>query len=192
MTSRRQSAACAGFTLIEIIVVILLIITIIGIGILSLTAEGTRKQIEEPAADLKVLARRALTSAINERHAFAIHFTVDSFSLREGSGAVAVEEAEADPRFAALYDEQRTNAGGVVEAHKLENLTVEVRRWGEKHFRAPMEEGGDYWVFEPSGICEPIGVRLLHREGSIEMHFNPLSAKPDQQFLIVGEEPQAY
>ena len=73
---------------------------------------------------------------------------------------------------------------GMLGAYQLDELmTLEVRRWGEKYFRKPE---GDAWVFEPSGICEPIGIKLIHDKGFIEMEFNPLTAKIQDQSLVIG------
>lgn len=180
-----QRNRSGGFTLIEVVVVFLLIITIVGIGALSLTTESTKKQIVGPADELKKYARRALQMSINNRRSYAITFTNSAFALREGYADVGTEE-ESDPRFAALFEEEREHSGGVIENFELaENMRLEVRRWGEKFFRPPE---GDAWVFEPSGICEPIGVKLVHDDGSIEMQFNPLTAKIQDQSLIIGEE----
>jgi hypothetical protein len=181
-TGRRDTA---GFTLIEIVITFLIIVLIIGIGALSLGAENTKKQIVGPAVELKKLARRGLQMAINNRHSFALALSPTGFALREGSAQVT-SDAETDPRFAALFEEERENAGGVIESYELkEEMYLQVLRWGEEFYRRPE---GDMWVFEPSGICEPIGIRLIHPEGSIEMQFNPLTAKvQDQSLLIDGE-----
>jgi type II secretory pathway pseudopilin PulG len=49
-----------------------------------------------------------------------------------------------------------------------------VRRVGEKVFRKPGR--GEAWEFSPSGICEPIEVRLSGPAGQIEIGFDPLTA----------------
>ena len=72
----------------------------------------------------------------------------------------------------------------MIGSYQLDELMrLEVRRWGEKHFRKPE---GDAWVFESSGICEPIGIKFIHQKGFIEMEFNPLTAKVQDQSLVIG------
>ena len=182
ITARRNDRG--GFTLLEIIVVFLIIMLIVGIGSLSLTTENTKKQIITPATELKKFARRGLQMAINNRHSFAIELKPGGFSLLEGKSVMS-EDAETDPRFAALFEEERENAGGQIDAFELQDdMQLEVLRWGEELFREPED---DLWIFEPSGICEPIGIKLIHPEGSVEMLFNPLTAKvQDQSLLIEG------
>ncbi|WP_395737779.1 prepilin-type N-terminal cleavage/methylation domain-containing protein [Prosthecobacter sp.] len=49
-----------------------------------------------------------------------------------------------------------------------------VRRFGESVFRKPRR--GEAWEFNPSGICEPIEVRISGPAGQIELGFDPLTA----------------
>ncbi|MCH2059582.1 MAG: prepilin-type N-terminal cleavage/methylation domain-containing protein [Verrucomicrobiales bacterium] len=181
----RHRRSRAGFTLIEVVISFVLIVLIIGVGVLSLATESARKQITKPAGELKKYARRGLQMAINQRRAFSIQLTPGSFVLREGAMDAAGED-----RFDSLSGERFDEAvgdeepSGMLGAYQLDELmTLEVRRWGEKFFRKPE---GDAWVFEPSGICEPIGIKLIHEKGFIEMEFNPLTAKIQDQSLVIG------
>jgi len=51
---------------------------------------------------------------------------------------------------------------------------LQVRRVGESNFRSPKR--GEAWEFSPSGICEPIEVRVSGAGGQIEIGFDPLTA----------------
>jgi hypothetical protein len=51
---------------------------------------------------------------------------------------------------------------------------LQVRRVGENTFRAPKR--GETWEFSPTGICEPIEVRMSGPAGVIELAFDPLTA----------------
>jgi prepilin-type N-terminal cleavage/methylation domain-containing protein len=51
---------------------------------------------------------------------------------------------------------------------------LQVRRVGEKVYRKPAR--GEAWEFSPSGICEPIEVRIIGPAGLIEIGFDPLTA----------------
>ena len=185
MLTKRYQRSSAGFTLIEVVISFVLIVLIIGVGVLSLATESARKQITKPAGELKKYARRGLQMAINQRRAFAIQLTPDSFALREGSmdtaGEGGIDRFSSDSFDESIEDE---SPSGMLGAYQLDELmTLEVRRWGEKFFRKPE---GDAWVFEPSGICEPIGIKLIHEKGFIEMEFNPLTAKIQEQSLVIG------
>jgi len=51
---------------------------------------------------------------------------------------------------------------------------LEIRRVGERVFRAPKR--GEVWEFNPTGICEPIEVRLSGSGGTVELAFDALTA----------------
>jgi competence protein ComGC len=182
ISTKQRTTRTSGFTLIEILVVFLLIMMIIGVGALSLTSVNTKKRIVEPGVELKKFARRGLQMAINNRRSFSIALNENGFVLREGFAQISKED-EDDPRFAPLFEEERENAGNVVDSFDLrDDMRLEVRRWGEKFFREPED---DLWIFEPSGICEPIGVKFIHPEGTYELDFNPLTAKVSDESLII-------
>ncbi|HEY1052883.1 MAG TPA: prepilin-type N-terminal cleavage/methylation domain-containing protein [Prosthecobacter sp.] len=48
-----------------------------------------------------------------------------------------------------------------------------VRRAGDKSFRKPQR--GEGWEFSPSGICEPLDLRVTGEAGEIELGFDPLT-----------------
>ncbi len=52
--------------------------------------------------------------------------------------------------------------------------SVEVKRYGEKEFRKA--DKNETWEFDPTGICEPIEVRIVNADGTIELGFDPLTA----------------
>jgi type II secretory pathway pseudopilin PulG len=51
---------------------------------------------------------------------------------------------------------------------------VEIIRQGETKFRKA--KAGEYWEFSPTGVCEPIQLRITSEEGTIELGFDPLTA----------------
>lgn len=50
---------------------------------------------------------------------------------------------------------------------------LQVRRVGDKTFRQPVR--GEVWEFSPTGICEPLDVRVSNEVGEIELGFDPLT-----------------
>jgi type II secretory pathway pseudopilin PulG len=166
-----------GFTLIEVLVSFFLLMLIIGVGALSLSAQSDKKKLVEPASEFKALARKGLQLAISNRRPFAIALREDGFALGEANIRV-------DNEFPGSDDDEGSSS--TIKNYQLDDdMRLEVRRWGDKHFRPP---DGDSWVFEASGICEPLSVRLYHPAGVIEMEFNPLTAKVAEQSLVLGEE----
>lgn len=50
---------------------------------------------------------------------------------------------------------------------------VEVKRYGENKYRKPGSD--ETWEFSPTGVCEPVEIRITSTTGTIEMGFDPLT-----------------
>lgn len=61
--------------------------------------------------------------------------------------------------------------------------SVEVRRYGEKSFRKA--DTGEFWEFSPTGVCEPIELRVTSGAGVIEMGFDPLTGCARRKSITV-------
>jgi len=53
------------------------------------------------------------------------------------------------------------------------DVVLTARRWRATDFAPP---GRQVWVFERSGLCEPLAVRATSEHGYIEVSFNALDA----------------
>jgi prepilin-type N-terminal cleavage/methylation domain-containing protein len=59
-----------------------------------------------------------------------------------------------------------------------EGMELEIRPWGATRWVRPE---GYQWIFEPSGLCEPIGMRLSLAGSWRELVFHPLTADADDE-----------
>ena len=170
-----------AFTLIEIMLVFCLLILIIGIGALSMGAQSSKKKVVEPAIEFKSLARRGMTMAITNRRPYV---------LAIGENSVALQNANVRSNsFGSFSDDFSDDSKAIQEFELPEGMRFLVRGWEDKFFRVPEEVRDDgeetyFWVFESSGICEPIGVKLISEveglEGMVTMNFNPLTAQTQE------------
>jgi type II secretory pathway pseudopilin PulG len=62
--------------------------------------------------------------------------------------------------------------------------TVEVKRYGESKFRAA--KAGEFWEFSPTGVCEPIEIRVTSEGGVIELGFDPLTGCARKRNITVN------
>lgn len=60
---------------------------------------------------------------------------------------------------------------------------VLVKRYGESKFREARR--GEYWEFSPTGICEPVEVRVESALGEVELAFDPLTGMAKRRGIIV-------
>jgi hypothetical protein len=90
--------------------------------------------------------------------------SVSVFSLVSASGATV-------GGFGAA---QAATPKGRVEHYEFEpDVTLTVRRWRAAQFAEPSRQ---IWIFERSGLCEPLAVRADSANGFIEVSFNALDA----------------
>lgn len=94
----------------------------------------------------------------------------DEQKLRES--AAQIESTARDSLLKAIAEHRpvQLNFGsgiGGADGH------VEVRRHGETTFRKP--GANETWEFSPTGICEPVDIRVTTPTGVIEMGFDPLT-----------------
>ena len=173
----------SGFTLIEIMLTFCILILIIGIGALSLSSQSSKKKITEPALELTSLARQGMQMAITNRRPFVLAISENSVSLQNFS-----RRSNSFGSF-SLNDDIEDGSGKIQSFELPEGMRFMVRGWEDKYFRIPGEVRDDgeeiyFWVFESSGICEPIGVKLISEvegyEGMITMDFNPLTAQTQE------------
>ena len=61
---------------------------------------------------------------------------------------------------------------------------LQVKRLGEKAFRNPSR--GEVWEFSPTGVCEPLEIRLSNSCGVIELGFDPLTGCAVRKSVIVN------
>ena len=170
-----------AFTLIEIMLVFCLLILIIGIGALSMGAQSSKKKVVEPAIEFKSLARRGMTMAITNRRPYV---------LAIGENSVALQNANVRSNSFGSFSDDFSDESKPIQKFELpEGMRFLVRGWEDKFFRVPEEVRDDgeetyFWVFESSGICEPIGVKLISEvqglEGMVTMNFNPLTAQTQE------------
>ena len=184
----------SGFTLIEIMLTFCILILIIGIGALSLSSQSSKKKITEPALELTSLARQGMQMAITNRRPFVLAISENAVSLENFS-----RRSNSFGSFS--FNDDIGEGSGKIQSFELpEGMRFMVRGWEDKYFSIPGEVRDDgeetyFWVFESSGICEPIGVKLISEvegyEGMITMDFNPLTAQTQETLTkttVLGAE----
>ena len=170
MTSR-HSTLRRGFTLIEIVVTLSLMALLITMGMISTQNLTHTRALHEPMARLREFAKRARNLAILEQRPYQVEITPQSVAIyslvSSGVDAGGFGTAEAG------------QPQGRVDFFSWSNeVGMSARRWRAKEFAPP---GRQVWIFERSGLCEPITVRVESEHGFVEMAFNPLDAHVEDE-----------
>lgn len=147
--------APGGYTLLEIALVVTIIVLLVG-AVVPLSSGFVREQrLREAVRSLLVLAKTARTEAMTTGRPAAVVFA------REGFGLVRAGE------------EEPSETVGLARGSRYE-----VRPFGADKALRP---GGQRWIFQPTGLAEPLTVRLMEDEAWIEVRFDPLTAGIEEE-----------
>ena len=139
-----------GFSLLEMIIVLALMIVLAGTAALSFESLEEGSGVEVYGNKLARMAKRAARDAVIQGRPIEIGFEKNGFGFVN-------EQAPGKEGYCALP----------------KGAKVGYQRWnGGKKF---VEADGYTWVFYPSGICDALRFRFETGEGAMEMGFNPLT-----------------
>lgn len=145
-----------GMTLLETAIVMVLILILAAAVIPFFTPMGRGEEVRKAAADLRVMARSARFAAMEQGRAVVLWVDAEGMTLaRPGSGLPGEDDT--------LYGKDLSSG-----------VEVTWKRPGERQW-----QGGDaalQWYFQPSGLCEPLTLRVERSPYWIELDFSPLTA----------------
>ena len=155
-STNRLRPTHAGFTILEVIVVMAIMIMMIGVAAFAIRQEDPDPSVRKPADDLIRLAKTAVRGSAVQGRSFSVLFEKKGFALF-GSD-----------------DGQRDHISLPT------GMKMFVKRWGARSWE-PAE--GFRWTFGMQGLCEPIAVRLAAKDSVLEMKFNPLTGSPSDELI---------
>lgn len=150
-----------GFTLIEILVALFIVSLILAFVIPKAGNLLLQQQIRGTARKLELFAKTARTSALSEQQPYRLFFEKNSFVVEP----LAKDQKENKDSFRATY-----RLPGEVFA--------QTRSWEEESWEKIDQLN---WIFQPTGICEPLHFRFSKKDAWLEMEFNPLTASSQNE-----------
>lgn len=165
-----------GFTLIEIVVVLAIAAVILGGAVGMMVYSSDERVLRDASGEIELLAKRARTTAILQQTPYAIEF-------RQGVVRML-------PLALAGRDETKTAGGHRIGGEPVEptgggdsrefvldgGLELFVRRWNSEEWLGTGKNSIHLWRFDPSGLCEPLSVRLTLDKSWAEDSYHPLTA----------------
>lgn len=141
-----------GYTLFEVLLALGIIAILLGVTVPLITNSWNPSPSEEIA--------RTIEKSVQDAHKKALE-TGEARRLRLGESGLVGE-------------------GGIASAQLPKGWKLQVRRFTENRFRKPQRD--EFWGFNGAGICDPLELRIVGKEESIVLKFDPLTA------LIVTDE----
>ena len=156
-----------GFTLLELVLAISLVVVFFGLGGLALQGWRGTRALEDRLSAIEMVARSAQTAVLQDQRPWVVVFTPDRVAaLPAGSAPTdAVSSRRLEVKLEA--DEK-----------------IYLRRIGSG---APEEvEEPQFWRFEPRALSEPIEIRVESSRGWISGTVDPLSGRMDEITMEVN------
>lgn len=172
--ARASKSAAAGFTLLEIVVVLVLIAVLAGGAIGVMVNSDDDRALKESSGEIEALAKRARTVAALQQRPYALEFFEDRVRLMPLAEAV-IEPAERE-KAAAMLEVAGDQSGSIHADWATDGeMRMLVRRWASDTWIPIDSKSRQVWRFDPEGFCEPVGVRLETEKSWMEMEFHPLT-----------------
>lgn len=149
-TLRHSTKRPPGFTLIEIALVLAIIVLIVGAAIPFSSGFIREQRLRDVVRELLVMAKTARSEAMTTGRAGAVVFDKKGFGMLR-AGAEEPSESFSLPK----------------------GMSYVVVPFGEEKAIKP---DGQRWIFQPSGLCEPITFRVEEGEAYMSVAFDPLTA----------------
>jgi type II secretory pathway pseudopilin PulG len=146
----------AGFTLIEIAIAVFILMLLLLLAIPSVTGVLANRRLQRSLNAMNQVVHLAQEHSVKERRPYLIEWQRSSVVLRPES----IEEGASDAPTATLT---------------LDKGNVYVLRLPAALEKNPPAQ----WIFWPSGTCEPANVRFKGPDGTWEVNYSPLTARPE-------------
>lgn len=177
-----SKSAAPGFTLLEIVIVLLAIALIGGGAIGMMVLSRDERVLSEASGDVALLAKRARTLAALQQRPYALEFYAGRVTLMPFAEAVLEPEQReaAAARLAAETADGEQAPGQFNSVHDTweadEEMQVFIRRWASDIWIPVDAKNRQVWRFDVEGTCEPVGVRFQLDKSWEEAEFHPLTA----------------
>lgn len=191
-----------GFTLVEVVITLSVLAVLVGISVPAVTGLQRQHEARQPVAELVRMARTVRARAMVGQHPYQIVFDHKGFQaaeyfspyggreemdelvkeLEKAESFRRMEEAS-KKRLGSLGDPEEqdpeegdSGAGVFYESYELPpGVRYEIMMRGDHQW---VEMGGGEfkrWVFQPSGMCDPLKIRVQSDKAFFEVSFHPLT-----------------
>ena len=173
-----------GFSLLEIVMVLGIAVMVIGGAIGYMIYSSEERALRNASGEIELMAKRARLTALVKQTPYALEFRAGVVRLLPLVEAGQIERTTLSGR--RVGGETVYAPGGEHRQYTLPNgVDVFVRRWNSDEWLFTGKDSIHVWRFDPTGLCEPLGVRLVINRSWSEDVYHPLTASiQDRQIEI--------
>ncbi len=176
-----------GFTLLEVILAVSIILMVIGIGLVYQFNSQEKELLRKASIKIEAMASRGHAMSLLHQKPFWLRIEHNKVVL---AGANVRSQDLLEPEaLAGLTEDGEFSESNEEIYDTLESgeTVVEIRRWGtqEDAWIRPGEGESVIWQFQSTGLCEPVSIRVEREDSYIIMHMNPLTARVDEEEAVI-------
>ncbi|MCE0523465.1 MAG: type II secretion system GspH family protein [Methylacidiphilales bacterium] len=165
-TSRR------GFTLLEMIMVLLIIALLCGLTMPSMHSAFTEQAMRNDAHQLALMVKTAMIQSAEQHRPYVIDLTDKTMALHP----MAQSRAPADPYATASTDDNADDSAvSDVDFTKTLDSPNQLLIPDPQKVNAWMPMPPTEWVFQPGELCQATQVRLARGDAYLDMSFDALT-----------------
>lgn len=180
MKNSSRSNDYRGFTLLEMVFAMLLLVVLTGISFAGVSYLWKGEKVENSARKMQSVMMHALRLSVANQEPYAV--VLDARQLRLIPAKEVLLLADEDG-VVDREGEDADNGGGIIKQVTIPlGVEVFIHRWLEEDWKAVEQEILDFPV---SGICEPVRFRLVSGGDVFEFSLHPLTAYPTDESLLV-------
>lgn len=173
--ARTTERSKRGFTLLEIVIVLVIASVVMGGAVGLMVYSSDERALRNASGEIELLAKRARTTAILLQTPYALEFREGVVRLMPLAEAGRIERRTASGRRVG-GEEEPTGRAERWEYPLEPGVEALVRRWNSNEWLAARNDAIHVWRFDPTGLCEPLAVRLTLDQSWIEDTYHPLTA----------------
>jgi prepilin-type N-terminal cleavage/methylation domain-containing protein len=176
----------AGMTLLEVVIALSLVALIVGIGAVKYADGAEERALRTSAGKIEAMASRGHAMSILHQKPFWLRFEEGRVVLAGADVKAAPVEGD-EPYIPDPEDFDESPSMETVYDEFQSEVFLSLRRWGspEDAWIEPDEDTSVTWQFQSTGLCEPVGIRLVSGESWIEMHMHPLTARVESEEMMI-------
>lgn len=203
--AQRNAVPREAFTLVELVIAISVLGILTGIAVPAISSVQRERLAREPVNALLILSREVRLRAMKEQRPYQIVFDSSGFKaarfFQPYGGIEEFETLRVKLEEAAREQEiiEASRARGIdlnegalepdLKREEIErglqfyesvefepSLRVSLKLWDEVDWISL--SGGEFrrWIFQPSGMCEPMRIKVEADDSFFEIEFHPLTA----------------
>lgn len=164
-----------GVSLLEVVVALVVISILMTLGLTAFNGQADDKNLRTAAVEIESLSGRARSLAFLKQNTYRIALN--------GKRSIVLERPNTN---------QEEDTNGISSAYSLVDyydakVDISIRRWGAKDddwlsYDNKNPEASDIlWHFSPTGLCEPVSIRLLDGKNWIVLHMDPLTGRVQEE-----------